>query len=70
MIDNMHHFALGYSWGGFESLILANTYFDDKRTAVKWQAPGPVIRVSIGLEDIDDLKADLEQGLQRYQEQL
>ncbi len=70
MIDNMEHFALGYSWGGYESLILANRHFEDKRTTVPWQAAGPVIRVSIGLEDVDDLKQDLSLGLQRYKENL
>jgi cysteine-S-conjugate beta-lyase len=52
---------MGYSWGGFESLILP---FDprDYRTATKWQVAGPAVRLHVGLEDVEDLKADLEAG--------
>jgi cystathionine beta-lyase len=63
MIDGMELFALGYSWGGFESLIvpLAPT-----RTAVPWSEPVPGIRLHVGLEDSDDLIADLASGLERF----
>lgn len=64
MLDNMEHFALGYSWGGYESLILPMDP-SNIRTATRWQAEGPMIRLHIGLEDIDDLIADLDQGLAR-----
>ena len=61
MIDSLALFGLGYSWGGFESLIIhadPRTY----RTATVWDEPGQLIRLHIGLEDVEDLKADLEQG--------
>ena len=54
-------FGIGFSWGGFESLIIL---FDctEYRTATKWSPGGPTLRLHIGLEDADDLIADLEQG--------
>lgn len=62
--DKLELFKLGYSWGGYESLILT---FDPTqiRTATKWEAAGTAMRLSIGLEDVDDLIADLEAGLAR-----
>jgi cystathionine beta-lyase len=64
MLDGLSLFGMGYSWGGFESLILP---FDPSayRTATKWKAEGPAIRLHIGLEDIEDLKADLDAGFAR-----
>jgi cystathionine beta-lyase len=64
MLDGLNLFGMGYSWGGFESLILP---FDpsDYRTATKWQAEGPALRLHVGLEDVEDLKADLEAGFER-----
>jgi cystathionine beta-lyase len=64
MLDGLGLFGMGYSWGGFESLILP---FDpsDYRTATKWQAEGPALRLHVGLEDVEDLKADLEAGFTR-----
>ena len=62
MIDGMRHFGIGYSWGGYESLIIPATF---KRTARKFQAEGPVIRIHAGLEDAGDLLADLEEGFAR-----
>lgn len=64
MLDGMRLFAMGYSWGGFESLIIpANPA--SIRTAVPWQAEGPLLRLHVGLEDVDDLIADLEDGFTR-----
>lgn len=59
--DALVHFGMGYSWGGYESLIIA---FDctSYRTATQWQAEGPAIRLHIGLENTADLMADLEQA--------
>ena len=58
-IDGLKLFGIGASWGGFESLaILAHVTWG--RTAVPWKAEGPLIRLHIGLEDPDDLIADLE----------
>ncbi len=60
--DSLKHFGLGYSWGGYESLIIPAHFV---RTAKKFEAAGPVIRIHAGLEDPGDLTADLEAGLQR-----
>lgn len=65
MVDDMKLFKMGFSWGGYESLILPSDP-SNFRTASKWQAPGPLMRLHIGLEDPDDLIADLEAGLERY----
>ena len=64
MVDGLNLFGMGYSWGGFESLILP---FDPSsyRTATAWNAEGPALRLHIGLEDVEDLKADLEAGFAR-----
>jgi cystathionine beta-lyase len=64
MLEGLSLFGMGYSWGGFESLILP---FDPTayRTATKWTAEGPAIRLHVGLEDVEDLKADLEAGFAR-----
>ncbi|WP_374444455.1 cystathionine beta-lyase [Stella sp.] len=64
MLDGMRLFAMGASWGGFESLILPS-HPEDLRTATKWQGAGPVLRLHIGLEDPADLIADLADGFQR-----
>ena len=62
-LDALEHFSLGYSWGGFESLIIPASP-GIHRTATRWQAAGPIIRIHTGLEDPDDLIADLAQGLE------
>lgn len=55
-------FGIGFSWGGFESLVLPGDPAH-ARTATEWTERGCLLRVSIGLEDPDDLEADLEQAL-------
>ncbi len=61
-VDGLTLFGIGASWGGFESLaILAHVTWG--RTAVPWKAEGPLVRLHIGLEDADDLIADLEASL-------
>ncbi|HWK35036.1 cystathionine beta-lyase [Sphingomonas sp.] len=62
LIDTLDLFGIGYSWGGFESLALP---VDPARhrTATRWEGRGPLVRLSIGLEDADDLIADLDRGL-------
>jgi len=70
LLDGMHHFKMGYSWGGFESLILGNTNVGRLRTATTWQYQYPLIRVHIGLEDVDDLIEDLAQGFERLNQSL
>jgi len=67
MLDGLELFGMGYSWGGFESLILP-TDPSHYRTAVPWKAPGPLIRVHAGLEDPQDLIADLEAGFARLRQ--
>jgi len=64
-IDGLTHFGIGYSWGGYESLALP---VDPKRcrTATRWEADGPLVRLHIGLESPDDLIADLANGLAAY----
>ena len=65
LIDGLEHFGIGYSWGGFESLALPVDPAQ-YRTATRWQAEGPVVRLQIGLEDTADLIADLRAGLDRF----
>ncbi|MGI6852700.1 cystathionine beta-lyase [Mesorhizobium sp. 1B3] len=60
-LDALEIFGLGYSWGGFESLAVP--VFLGDRTIAKAPAEGPVIRLQIGLEDVEDLKADIARGL-------
>jgi cystathionine beta-lyase len=64
-MDGFSHFGLGWSWGGFESLIVPAHI---RRTASSFQAEGPVLRIHAGLEDADDLVADLEKGFVRLKE--
>ncbi|MGI9305039.1 MAG: PLP-dependent transferase, partial [Gammaproteobacteria bacterium] len=64
MLDGMELFGLGFSWGGFESLIVP-AHPEKIRTAKPWHAEGPVLRVHVGLEDTADLIEDLERGFER-----
>ncbi len=59
-VDNLELFGLGYSWGGFESLVMPNNL--SGRVATQWKYSGPGIRLHIGLEHPDDLIKDLEAG--------
>jgi cystathionine beta-lyase len=68
LIDDLQHFGIGFSWGGYESLILP-VELDRIRTATDTPLPGPIVRLSIGLEDVPDLIADLAAGLDRYEAQ-
>jgi cystathionine beta-lyase len=64
MLDGLELFGLGFSWGGYESLVIP---FDcaNYRTATRWAPGGPALRLQIGLEDVEDLKADLVAGFAR-----
>jgi cystathionine beta-lyase len=64
MLDGMRLFGMGWSWGGFESLVIP-IYPERTRTVTSWDAGGPCLRLAIGLEDPDDLIADLEKGFAR-----
>jgi cysteine-S-conjugate beta-lyase len=65
LLDTVRLFGMGYSWGGFESLVIP---FDcaPYRTATTWAPGGPTLRFHIGLENVDDLKADLERGFAAF----
>ncbi|AYV13572.1 cystathionine beta-lyase [Shewanella algae] len=65
-VEGMEHFKMGFSWGGFESLILAISGIEKLRTATQWDSSKPLVRLHIGLEDPDDLIADLERAFERY----
>jgi len=63
-LDGLKLFGMGYSWGGYESLVVP---FDPAsyRTASKWTGPGPALRFHIGLEAVEDLIRDLDAGFAR-----
>jgi cystathionine beta-lyase len=65
MLDTLKLFGMGYSWGGFESLAIP---FDCEgyRSATTWAPGGPSLRLHIGLENVDDLKADLARGFAAF----
>jgi cystathionine beta-lyase len=62
MLDGMTLMGMGWSWGGYESLIVPA---HPHRTARKFEHTGPLIRIHAGLENADDLIADLDAGLDR-----
>jgi cysteine-S-conjugate beta-lyase len=65
LLDTVTLFGMGYSWGGFESLVIP---FDcaSYRTATNWAPGGPTLRLHIGLENVEDLKADLARGFAAF----
>lgn len=65
-IEGMQHFKMGFSWGGYESLITATFNVQALRQASHWPYSGPLIRLHIGLEDPEDLIADLQAAFQRF----
>jgi cysteine-S-conjugate beta-lyase len=64
-IESLELFGIGYSWGGYESLVVPADP-QPIRTVTHWRAEGPLVRLHIGLEDADDLIEDLAAGLARY----
>jgi cystathionine beta-lyase len=64
-LNKLTLFGIGASWGGFESLAIP---FDcaPVRSATRWAPGGPTVRFHIGLEDVSDLIADLEEGLAAF----
>jgi cystathionine beta-lyase len=67
MLDSLTLFGMGFSWGGYESLVIP---FDcsSYRSATPWKPGGPTLRFHIGLENVGDLIADLERGFERLAE--
>src|SRR4030081_775027 len=65
LLDAVKLFGMGYSWGGFESLVIP---FDcaGYRTATQWAPGGPTLRLHIGLENVDDLKCHLDRGFAAF----
>jgi cystathionine beta-lyase len=64
MVDGLELFGIGWSWGGYESLMVPT---HPVRSATRWQPAGPALRLQIGLEDPADLIDDLEAGFKRLQ---
>lgn len=64
LFDGLELFHLGYSWGGFESLMIP-VYPEKARTRTRWEHAGPTLRIHAGLEHPDDLRCDLERGFER-----
>lgn len=63
MLNGLRLFGMGYSWGGFQSLVLP---FDASfRMKEDWDVQTPCLRFQIGFEDVRDLQADLEEGFER-----
>ncbi|HYG13999.1 MAG TPA: PLP-dependent transferase, partial [Methylophilaceae bacterium] len=59
-VDNLKLFRIGYGWGGSCSLVMP---YDMQRARPDWPHQGQLVRLYVGLEDTDDLIADLEQAL-------
>ncbi len=64
LLDGLELFGMGGSWGGFESLIIPARP-EQVRTATRWRAEGPLLRLHAGLEDVEDLVDDLTSGFDR-----
>ncbi len=64
MLDGLALFGMGFSWGGFESLVLP-VNLTGARSATEWTHEGPLLRLHAGLESADDLIADLKAGFDR-----
>ena len=63
MVDGLRHFGIGFSWGGYESLVLP--VHPETRQIARWDGEGPVLRLHVGLEAVEDLQDDLAEGLAR-----
>ncbi len=64
MLDGLRWFGMGYSWGGYESLILPVDP-NRNRSATHWAHEGPTLRIHAGLEAVTDLTVDLSEGFRR-----
>jgi len=65
-LDNLDLFKMGFSWGGFESLVMSLYNLKKERTLNNWDNYGALIRLHVGLEDVDDLIADLDQAFEHF----
>lgn len=65
LVDHLRLFTMGYSWGGYESLLLP-VVIRNARSVRPWADAGNLFRIHVGLEGIDDLKADMSAALARY----
>jgi cystathionine beta-lyase len=63
-LESLRYFGMGFSWGGFESLVVASD-LRQSRVAPPWTEEGALLRLQIGLEDPRDLISDLAQALDR-----
>jgi cystathionine beta-lyase len=63
MVEGMNLFKMGWSWGGFESLIVPGFHLPE-RSVTRWPH-GVLVRIHAGLEDVDDLKDDLSEAFAR-----
>jgi cystathionine beta-lyase len=68
-LDGLKLFGMGYSWGGYESLLVP-TLPEQSRTATRWDTDGISLRIHAGLEDVGDLIADLDEGFERMRRAL
>ena len=64
MLDHLELFGMGWSWGGYESLLIP-VRPETSRSATPWQVEGVAMRIHVGLEDPGDLIAALEAGFGR-----
>lgn len=65
-LDHLNLFKMGFSWGGFESLVMSFYNLKRERELPLWDDYGPLVRLHVGLEDVDDLIADLDQAFDHY----
>ncbi len=65
MLDGLEHFGMGFSWGGYESLIIAYDPSKMRSATKQWEKPTTLLRIHIGLEAPKDLIADLDAGFKR-----
>lgn len=65
MVNGFELFQLGFSWGGYESLVLP-AELSTLRSVTKWPKEQWLLRLQIGLEPVEKLKAELEVGFERY----
>lgn len=68
MLNGLEHFGMGFSWGGYESLIIAYDPSKMRSATKQWEKPTTLLRIHIGLESPKDLIADLDAGFSRLRQ--